>query len=372
MWTQISLDERSFDRKVRVRLRGQRPPNPEIVFPAVALMLLRSGKAPIELRINVPDVQYGRPWFTSIHTDLLRCLLLPHVARIASFEFTSSVWKNHAYLLDLFRGERVPLLRSVALSCQFQEDQEFELDFPKFTSFEGESPIPFADASNASFLYPSLKELSLLGINCPWRRYAGGNLTKITIARIPFAGRPTAKQLCSLLDMSKDTLKVLEIDGALPYKEVEDNITVEMRQLETLKLFYTTPRELSVFVNHIRAPAVKYLEIGNINHDLTPAVDAQTYYADTVTAFERILQNYPVEQILEVTMSDVQFGPGGLGEMCTRSEPLEFLRRLEKGVRKMRFKRDEDLFSWDAGEKSAERALAAWRLEAVPNTEDTV
>ena len=365
MWTQIPIDEKSIDQsqsRPAIRRRPRVCPTPWIFFPTVALMLQRSSPYPIDIRIDIPAYGSSRSWFRPFYIDVLASLLYPHRARIANFELTSVSWEHHTLILNIFKGARLPLLRSFTVQCPYAEEQEFSLEFPAVTHFYDVCPVPFGDSKKSARFYPSLSEISLLGTFCDWTKFAGRNLTSITLAQIPYNGRPSVKQLRSILAMSKDTLKVLKIDGALPVGEFGDGIALEMHQLETLSLFYTIPHELSLFAEHIRVPALKNLEIGNIDHLLTPSI-----HTETQTAFKSILRHFPIEKLEEVTLSDMQFGPGALYGLLDHAEPLELLRRLGKGLKKMRFEIAEECFLWDADAEGAERLMEAWREKVETN-----
>ena len=319
-------------------------------------MLRRSSQHPIDLRINIPAYGTGRSWFRSVYIDVLASLLYPHRARIASFEITSVSWEHHSLLLDIFTEARLPLLRSFVVRCLYVKDQEFTLEFPAVTHRQNVCPVPFVDSKTSGRFYPNLKEIFLLGTFCDWTKFSGCNLTSITLAQIPFNERPTVRQLRSILSTSKDTLKVLKIDGALPSGEYEDGITLEMSQIETLSLFYTIPLELSSFATHFRVPALKNLEIVNLDGLFVPPV-----HTETRTAFEKITRHFPIEKLEEVRLSDVRFGPGLYHGLLAHAEPLELLRRLGKGLRRMKFEVEEHCFVWFEGMEGAERSLETWK-----------
>lgn len=319
MWTQVSIDEDSIDYSIPRPHVRRRCRTPSIYFPTVTIMLQNSSHYPLDIRINIPAFGTGRSWFRSFYVDLLASVLYPHRARIASFESTSVSWEHHNNLLDTFKGARLPLLRSFIVQCPYAKNQSSALEFPIVPPFKGDCPVPFVESAE---FYPNLKEISFLGTVCDWTKFSGRNLTSITLAGIPCTARPTIQQLRSILSMSKDTLKELKIDGALPCEASNDDITVEMHQLESLSLSYALPSELSPFAKDIHFPALKNLEIRN----LCPQV---IMYAQTRTAFEDILHYFPLERIQEVKLSGMRFGSEKVHYgMFTEPEPLELLRRL--------------------------------------------
>lgn len=218
---------------------------------------------------------------------------------------------------------------------------------------------PFMGSQNFATLHPNLKEIQLDGALCDWNQYSVDNLTTLVISTMPVKCRPPTSQLRPILSMSKDTLKMLKIAGALPRDRHTDDLTIELSHLETLSLFYTKPEELSTFVDYIQVPGLKNLEIGNLGH--RPRCDQQ--YAHTVSAFRTIVAHFPVEKLEEVTLLDVHFGPGTLHGLWVHEEPLELLSGLvqEKGVRKLKIEVKRDCFVWVAGD-GAGMLGARWRL----------
>lgn len=215
---------------------------------------------------------------------------------------------------------------------------------------------PFVDAEDSTTAsFPNLREMSFLGTVCDWARYPGRNLTTTTIASIPLKARPSTAQLCSLLAMNKDTLTALQINGALPYDDDGDDIVdVELPRLDTLSLLYTTVCELIVFVDHVRVPALRKLEIENLNPDLPVWPHNVEVHADTMDAFESITRCFPLEQIKDLRLANMRLGPApirfpmqGAEGMDHLPAPFQFMQRLRK-VDVVRFDNPDRYLLWTA------------------------
>lgn len=352
MWSQISINEKSIHHLEYVRGSGAGPSGPSTVFPVVALMLQRSRQHTLDIRIRIPEFKA----FHSFHIDILVRLLFPHCTRIARFKAKSVSWKYHGHLLKIFTAESLPLLRSLDIQCpRPSEGGGIELGFPPNFPLRKVNLAPFVNGQAA----PNIKELCLLRTFCDWAKFASRNLTTLILSDIPFADRPTNVQLRSMLAMSQDTLKMLRIEKALPCKKGGDVDILEMPHLETLSIVYTLPHELSVFVDHIRLPA---LNIGNVTPCQRPEVQVELY-RETLAVFKRISRHFPVAKLRSVTLCNVQFGPEASYGLLAHSESLEFLRRLGTGIRKMLFVSGKKCFMWTDGMKDSERVLAAWRQD---------
>lgn len=329
------------------------------------LMFQRSCQYPLYVRVIIP-ADIGQTWFFNV---TLPNILSPHLSRIAMFDLAnlSQTWGAHCLLLAMFaRQKSLPLLRSFAVRCPHDKDQVFSTAYSIEALYAGTPPVPFVGAENSAVSHPNLKEVTLDATFCDWTKYSGRNLTTLNLSMIPTFYRPTIAQLRTILTMSKDTLKVLKIAGALPREQRKENVIIEMGQLESLSLLYTIPYEIAIFTDSIRVPALKNLEIGNLGYLLTPAVPPlihDRFYAQIAYVFRRILGEFPVENLEEVALLNVEFGSEVLLGLLAHTEPLELLRRLEKGVQKMKVESGDGSFGWVAGAEGLAHALETWKLK---------
>ena len=318
------------------------------------------------LRPSYNSCGHRATWFFNV---TLPNILSPHLSRIAMFDLAnlSQTWGAHCLLLAMFaRQKSLPLLRSFAVRCPHDKDQVFSTAYSIEALYAGTPPVPFVGAENSAVSHPNLKEVTLDATFCDWTKYSGRNLTTLNLSMIPTFYRPTIAQLRTILTMSKDTLKVLKIAGALPREQRKENVIIEMGQLESLSLLYTIPYEIAIFTDSIRVPALKNLEIGNLGYLLTPAVPPlihDRFYAQIAYVFRRILGEFPVENLEEVALLNVEFGSEVLLGLLAHTEPLELLRRLEKGVQKMKVESGDGSFGWVAGAEGLAHALETWKLK---------
>lgn len=337
LWTGISVDESSIDYSEEARLRtAPHISAPYRIFPRVGMMLERSVNSPISVKIDISITRSGQSVFHPLAVYLAN-LLSPHRGRIIFFQTKSASWTHHTTLAKVFTGDSFPVLRSLLIECPYKSRQEFQSLFPQTVRSDKLALTPLMDAEDSvTPTFPNLRELSFFGTVCDWFKYPGRNLSTIVLAKIPCNARPSIAQLCSILAMSKDTLTVLQIHGSLPYSDRENGVVdVELPHLETLSLAYTMPCELVIFLDHVRVPALKTLAIENLHTTQPIGAGAEMEYEDTLAAFEIMTRRFPLEQIEDLRLAGLMFGPPPeLPEVVQSIDllptPFQFMQRLPK------------------------------------------
>ncbi|KAK0232542.1 hypothetical protein IW262DRAFT_1510 [Armillaria fumosa] len=321
-WTQIDVDEHSFSSSRYARSRAR-------AFPVVALYLERSQSCAIDVMISLDVLgDFVAPLegdehlpFTFDHVDLLGLALVENARRIRTLQIICPSWMVQQYILQHFRNVPMPILQGFNLEYRFHVLQSLvETYHPKTALFPcfalslfslGGMDLPDNRDTlrySGSLLYPNLRDVEIQGAHYKWGRFCATNLSSLSIGYIPWDHRPTHKELRDILSGSP-TLCSLSISGALP--STGARVDLSLPQLSSLKLGFTGPEEVSVFVAGFNAPSLKKLELHytmpTLPRESLPVDSEAVLYAKTAAAFNHLIESLPLQQLLCLSIRSVRF-----------------------------------------------------------------
>ncbi|KAK0479070.1 hypothetical protein EDD18DRAFT_868229 [Armillaria luteobubalina] len=321
-WTQIDVDEHSFSSSRYARAHA-------IAFPIVALYLERSRSCAIDVMISLdvlgdlvaPLEGDEHLPFTFDHVDLLGLALVENARRIRTLQIICPSWTVQQYILQHLRSVPMPMLQGFNLEYRFHVLQSLVENYhPKTALFPcyalsllslGGMDLPdnkLILQHSGFLLYPSLRDVEIQGAHYRWGRFCATNLSSLSIGCIPWDHRPTHKELRDILSGSP-TLCSLSISGALPSTGARADLSLP--QLSSLKLGFTIPEEVSVFVTGFNAPSLKKLELHytmpTLPRELLPVGSEAVLYAKTAAAFNHLIEYLPLQQLLCLSIRNVRF-----------------------------------------------------------------
>lgn len=304
LWSEFGVDKDDIGHSQPVCENA----DPSAVFPRIALMLQRSRQYPLSISV---DTGGKDSLFNAFYIDRLVSLLSPHVPRICCLLTKGASWEHHVAITNILAGKPLPLLEHLHNDHRYSPLQEIIFEIPPVIRSTPSLMRPLMNEEDPSVACPKLRTLTLTGAFCDWKKmsFSGCKLSELVLGGLPFYSRPTTLDLCELLYTCKDTLEILRITSMPCLRGTLRPIPiVEMPHLVNLAMHYTWCPEICELTNQIRLPKLSILEIVNICANIDTR-EAQHIYDETAAAFASVVRHFPLEQLVQLTMMKVRFGP---------------------------------------------------------------
>ncbi|KAK0448464.1 uncharacterized protein EV420DRAFT_1711792 [Desarmillaria tabescens] len=296
LWTNIAI--------------GNGSPNPDgfvdmgarSIFPVLMSYLRFSSLLPVNISVSIRGMPRHHSPLTRAHAGVLSHILRRLSHRIRTMTFTFDSWEFYGLLTEGLTHVQMPVLIQWTAEyvngplvifnegfCAKNLDCRFES-----TVLTAGTGRPHELVSRGIALYPNLWYLHLTSTPMSWDMFCPPNLIELHIHDLPPRYRPDAIQLAQILELSRDTLQILELSGSIFQDSALENV-------HTLKLGFSLAEELGGLFPELKVPALRSLEVNNLDRK-------STWFDLAVTpAFQALAMFLPLHQLKHLRLDCITF-----------------------------------------------------------------
>ncbi len=309
LWTNIVIDNNSADPNGFVEMGACS------AFPVLTSYLCFSSPLPVNISILLRGMPGPHISFTRAHAGVLSHIFRRFSHRIRSMSITVDSWEFYGLLTESLTYVQMPIL--IHWTAQYINgplvifNEGFRAKDPdcrfKSTVLTSNNVRPRELLSHGMALYPNLRYLYLASTPMSWDRFCPSNLIELHLYDLPPQNRPDAIQLRQILELSRDTLQVLELSGVIfQDSALEDSLI--MSRVHTLKLGFSLAEELGGLFPKLQLPALISLEVNNLDRKSTWfGCSPEDMQLAVAPAFKALTMFLPLHQLKQLRLDCITF-----------------------------------------------------------------